>query len=82
MKKFESQPVKIRGMHQGVMKDMAGFLVNGQYYVPTTKKDSVTGDFIYELVDDPTNIEIISSTTFSPSSTMFPTEPMVFDSFL
>ena len=63
MKKFESQPVKIRGMHQGVMKDMAGFLVNGQYYVPTTKKDSVTGDFIYELVDDPTNIEIISSTT-------------------
>lgn len=38
MKKFESKPVKIRGMHNGVMKDMAGFMVNDQYYVPTTKK--------------------------------------------
>ena len=63
MKKFEQKPVKIRGVFGGVTKDMAGFLVNGQYYIPTTKKDSVTGDFIYELVDDPTNIEIISSTT-------------------
>jgi len=63
MKKFESKPVKIRGMHNGVMKDMAGFMVNDQYYVPTTKKDPETGDFIYELVSDPTSIEIISSTT-------------------
>jgi len=63
MKKFESQPVKIRGMFNGVRKDVAGFRVNDQYYIPTTQKDSVTGDFIYELVPDPTNIEIISSTT-------------------
>jgi len=63
MKKFESKPVKIRGMFNGVQKDVAGFMVNDQYYVPTQKKDSVTGDFIYELVSDPTNIEIISSTT-------------------
>jgi len=63
MKKFESQPVKIRGMFNGVRKDVAGFRVNDQYYIPTTKKDAVTGDFIYELVPDPTNIEIISSTT-------------------
>ena len=63
MKKFESKPVKIRGMFNGVQKDMAGFMVNDQYYVPTTKKDAVTGDYIYEIVQDPTNIEIISSTT-------------------
>ena len=63
MNKFESKPVKIRGTFNGVRKDVAGFLVNDQYYIPTTKKDSVTGDFIYELVPDPTNIEIISSTT-------------------
>ena len=63
MKKFESKPVKIRGTFDGVRKDVAGFLVNNQYYVPTTKKDSVTGDYIYEIVPDPTNIEIISSTT-------------------
>jgi len=63
MKKFESKPVKIRGTFNGVRKDVAGFLVNDQYYVPTTKKDAVTGDYIYEIVPDPTNIEIISSTT-------------------
>ena len=63
MKKFESKPVKIRGTFDGVRKDVAGFLVNNQYYIPTTKKDSVTGDYIYEIVPDPTNIEIISSTT-------------------
>ncbi len=63
MKKFESKPVKIRGNFGGVQKDVAGFMVNDQYYIPTQKKDAVTGDFIYELVPDPTNIEIISSTT-------------------
>jgi len=58
---FKSKPVTIRYRNKkGNTVEDAGFLVGNQYYVPTTQKDD-EGNWIYELVSDPTNVEIIST---------------------
>ena len=60
IKKFESEPVTMRFMDKGVMVERAGFRVNDQYYVPTKQKDT-NGEWIYQIVSDPTTVEIIST---------------------
>ena len=60
IKKFESEPVTMRYMEKGVTVERAGFRVNDQYYVPTKQKDT-NGEWIYQLVPDPTSVEIIST---------------------
>ena len=62
IKKFESKPVTIRyNNEEGVVKEGAGFLVNDQYYVPTTQKDPESGEWIYQIVPDANSVEIIST---------------------
>ena len=60
IKKFESEPVTIRYMDKGQYVERAGFRVNDQYYIPTKQKD-VNGEWIYQIVPDPTSVEIIST---------------------
>ena len=58
---FKSDPVTIRYTNKnGVTVEDAGFLVGNQYYVPTPQKDT-DGNWIYELVPDPTTVEVIST---------------------
>jgi hypothetical protein len=62
IKKFESKPVTIRYVDgEGNTQEDAAFLVNDQYYIPTQQKDPTTDDWIYELVPDPTSVEVIST---------------------
>lgn len=61
IKKFESKPVTLRLLQDGQTVDRAGFLVNDQYYIPTKQKDPSNGEWIYEIVPDPTNVEVIST---------------------
>ena len=62
IKKFESKPVTIRYVDgDGDTQEDAAFLVNDQYYIPTQQKDPTTNDWIYELVPNPTTVEVIST---------------------
>jgi len=62
IKKFESKPVTIRYVDgDGNTQEDAAFLVNDQYYIPTQQKDPTTDDWIYELVPNPTSVEVIST---------------------
>ena len=62
IKKFESKPVTIRYVDgDGNSQEDAAFLVNDQYYIPTQQKDPTTNDWIYELVPNPTTVEVIST---------------------
>ena len=62
IKKFESKPVTIRYVDgEGNTQEDAAFLVNDQYYIPTQQKDPTTDDWIYELVPNPTSVEVIST---------------------
>ena len=64
IKKFESKPVTIRYVDgDGNSQEDAAFLVNDQYYIPTQQKDPTTNDWIYELVPNPTTVEVISTKT-------------------
>ena len=47
-------------MDKGQYVERAGFRVNDQYYIPTKQKD-VNGEWIYQIVPDPTSVEIIST---------------------
>lgn len=63
MEKFKTKPVTFRHKVNGVEVENAGFEVNDQYYYPSNTKDAVTGDWNYNLVEDPASIQILSSTT-------------------
>ena len=63
IEKFKTKPVTFRHKVNGVEVENAGFLVNGQYYYPSDTKDAATGDWNYNLVEDPSSVIPISSTT-------------------
>jgi hypothetical protein len=62
--KFESKPVTFRFTNnEGVRQEVAGFLADDQYWIPTTQKDPETNTWLYELAPNPDTIEPISTKT-------------------
>ena len=62
--KFESKPVTFRyDDDDGHRQEVAGFLANDQYWIPTTQKDPETNTWLYELAPNPDTIEPISTKT-------------------
>ena len=64
IKKFESKPVTFRYTNNNdIRQEVAGFLANDQYWIPTTQKDPETNTWLYELAPNPDTIELISTKT-------------------